>query len=255
MDIREVLLSVIEEKIPRRPTDATLQTGSVLNEAGRRLNARNDPNIEEALLTQWHELFRTGYLAWGFNLANPNPPFCHLTAQGREALAQLSRDPANPEGYLRHLYSVANLNPISKSYIEEALGCYVVGMYKAGAVMVGAASESIVIELRDSVVDKLNSYGRTASRDLSNWKVRNILKGLRALFENEKSNFNETLRDEYEAFWSAFTQQIRAARNDAGHPSSVDPITPETIHGSLLIFPELAKLANGLENWVSNKLT
>ena len=30
-----------------------------------------------------------------------------------------SRDPANPSGYLNHLYSVAAFNPVAKSDIEE----------------------------------------------------------------------------------------------------------------------------------------
>ena len=33
-----------------------------------------------------------------------------------------------------------------------------------------------------------------------------------------------------------------------------DPLTPDTVHASLLIFPELAKLANSLSRWVSNDL-
>ena len=36
---------------------------------------------------------------------------------------------------------------------------------------------------------------------------------------------------------------IRMTRNDAGHPSSVDPITREAIHGALLTFPEQARLS------------
>ncbi len=43
-------------------------------------------------------------------------------------------------------------------------------------------------------------------------------------------------------------------RNEAGHPSSIDPVTPDTVHASLLVFPELARLAKGLTDWVSNSL-
>jgi hypothetical protein len=57
-----------------------------------------------------------------------------------------------------------------------------------------------------------------------------------------------------EAYWAAFAQQIRTVRNDVGHPSSVDPVTPDTVHASLLIFPELAKLQNKLTNWVKDDL-
>jgi hypothetical protein len=36
---------------------------------------------------------------------------------------------------------------------------------------------------------------------------------------------------------------------------SVDPVTPDTVHASLLIFPELPRLANNLSRWVADDLT
>jgi hypothetical protein len=62
------------------------------------------------------------------------------------------------------------------------------------------------------------------------------------------------LRESFEAYWSAFAQEIRAVRNDAGHPTSVDPVTSDTVHASLLVFPELARLASGLSRWVADEL-
>ena len=62
------------------------------------------------------------------------------------------------------------------------------------------------------------------------------------------------MREEFEAYWLAFAQQIRATRNDAGHPSSVDPVTEEGVHGSFLVFPNLAKLSNSLSTWVMTNL-
>jgi hypothetical protein len=31
------------------------------------------------LLTAWHDLFRKGILAWGFDVDNPAAPFFHLS--------------------------------------------------------------------------------------------------------------------------------------------------------------------------------
>lgn len=39
-------------------------------------------------------------------------------------------------------------------------------------------------------------------------------------------------------------------RNDAGHPNEVTPVTPESVHAALLIFPQLAGLAAQLRAWV-----
>lgn len=37
----------------------------------------------------------------------------------------------------------------------------------------------------------------------------------------------------------------------SGHPTSIEPVTPDTVHASLLVFPELAALATSLRDWVS----
>src|SRR5947209_185473 len=114
--IREVLLTEIKAQEPRNQTGPNLQQSSVLTAAATKLGGDYD---QQAILTQWSELFRTGLLAWGLNLLNPNPPFFHLTERGRQALSNLTRDPSNPAGYLRHLASVATLDEIAMSYLTE----------------------------------------------------------------------------------------------------------------------------------------
>jgi len=247
-EIRRVLLEVIAEYSRK---DSSFQSGVVLNEAQQRLRIPRDVNLEQALLTLWHDLFRTGYLAWGYNLANPSPPFCHLTDQGRRTLQHLSRDPANPDGYLHHLNQSARLNPISKSYLQEALVTFNVDCYKAAAVMMGASAESLVLELRDVLVAKIASLSRSPARDLEDWRVKKVLDALKKEIDSQRTNIPTQLWEAYQGFWPAFTQQIRAARNDAGHPTNIDPVTQETVHASMLIFPELAKLANDLRDWIA----
>jgi len=248
--IREVLLSEIKAHQPRTPIDAPLQQTSVLRAAAQRIGRGND----EAILTQWGELFRTGLLAWGCNLSNPDPPFFHLTERGRSALANLSRDPSNPDGYLRHLASIATLDAVSMSYLREALEAYVAGLFKSSAVMVGGAAESMILNLRDTTVQKLQTIKGSVPKTMTDWKIKTVSDALTSFFDAQKTNFSRELRDAFEAYWSAFAMQIRTTRNDAGHPISVDPVTPDTVHAALLVFPEIARLANKLEDWVNKKL-
>jgi hypothetical protein len=250
-DVRAILLEVIAEMAEGGP-GPNIQAGRALSRAADRLGIRTDHVLEQALLTQFHELFRTGYLAWGFNLSNPNPPFFHLTDQGRKTLAQLSGDPGNPAGYLRRIAAMAPINPIAGSYLDEGLRCYVADLNKAAAVMVGASAESLIIELRDEVTSKLTTRGKAIPNDLKDWRTSKMLTGLKTIMDAQK--LPSDLKARYESFWPAFTQQIRAARNEAGHPSAVDPVTPDTVHASLLIFPELLKLASDLRSWVSQNL-
>lgn len=229
---------------------SSLQSGAILGEAQTRLGIRINPEMEQALLTIWHDLFRTGYLAWGYNLANPNPPFCHVTDQGRRTLQHLSRDPANPDGYLEYLSKNSSINPISESYLKEALYTYNNDCFKAAAVMIGAAAESIVLQLRDTLLNRMKSNGKTPPKDLEDWRIKRIMDALKKEFDSKKSDMPTPLFESYQAYWSAFTQQIRAARNEAGHPTSIAPVTHEIVHASLLIFPELARLSTQLESWI-----
>jgi hypothetical protein len=249
--IREVLLQEIHAQAPKGPMDSALQQSAVLDAAARKLAGFD----HEAILTQWSELFRTGLLAWGFNLSNPNPPFFHLTDRGRQALRNLTRDPSNPDGYLRHLDSVARIGAVVRSYLIEGLDCYVAGLFKAAAVMTGAAAESIILDFRDVTVAKLNSLGKPVPKQMEDWRIKTVTDALRDFLDQHKSQLGPDLREPFEAYWTAFTLQIRAVRNDAGHPTSIDPVTPDTVHASLLIFPELARLADALTAWVTLKLT
>lgn len=244
--IRQVVLEIVERQSP----SGNLQTASVLHTALDELGIQRDANIEQALLTIWHDLFRTGYLAWGLNLSNPNPPFCHVTEQGRRVLRNLTRDPANPAGYLAHLTEIVTLNPVAQSYLDEALKTYNTDCFKAAAVMVGAAAESMTIELRDALLQKIEQLGHTPSKDLKDWRLKRILDAISKELTSHRHQMSTEMVEAVEQYWPAFTGQIRKVRNDAGHPTSIEPVTHETVQASLLIFPELAKLVTELKNWI-----
>ena len=241
------MLEVIKEYSLR---DNSLQSGSILDETARRLNVRNNILVEQAIMTFFHDLFRAGQIAWGYNLSNPNPPFCHLTDIGRKTLENYSRDPSNPDGYWAYLSNLGNLNTVARSYIEEALRTYSSNCFKATAVMVGAASESLALELRDALVDRIKDKGDLPSASLSDWRIKKVMNSIYKEIEKRKESMPNPLSETFFAYWPAFVHQIRTARNDAGHPSSVEAIAQDTVHASLLIFPELFKLIHDIKKWV-----
>jgi len=79
------------------------------------------------------------------------------------------------------------------------------------------------------------------------------LDGLRAFFEREKRGLLPQLRERFEAYWPAFTLQIRSIRNEVGHPVSIEPITPESVHAAFLVFPEVASVSSGLMDWLRHE--
>ena len=242
--IRSTLLQVVADLSARYP-DGGLQSSGVLAEAASKLappGGRLPADMDSPLLVAFYDLFRTGHLSWGFNLANPNPPFFHVTDQGRRTLAHLSRDPANPDGYLAHLDRQASLNPIARSYVDEALRTYNADCFRAAAVMIGAAAESLILQLRDTVVPGIESLGRTPAKDLRHYLIRPVIEALQKELEMQQTAMSVGLREQFQTAWPVFTYQIRSARNEAGHPASIEPMTQETVHGTFMVFPELASL-------------
>jgi hypothetical protein len=256
-DVREVILTVVQDHERQASSGGargTLQQGTVLDEVARRLGVAHITDHHVAILTLWNDLFRSGYLGWGLDLGNPNPPFFHVTDRGHKALERVSRDPGNPAGYLRHLHSAASINPVAQSYLSEGLECFATGLYKAAAVMLGGAAESIVLELRDTTLTRTKALGIAPPKGVGDLRLKKILDGLNAFLASKAGGMPHDLREAFEADWPALTHQIRVTRNDAGHPANVDAVLEDGVHASFMLFPELARLATRLSAWVGNDL-
>ncbi len=50
----------------------------VAGEFGGGMYTRLDLDVQQAILTCWHDLFREGTLSWGYDLDNPDSPFFHI---------------------------------------------------------------------------------------------------------------------------------------------------------------------------------
>ena len=244
-EIRAKMLEHLAQEHAKDPNQGNIQAGSTLRWVNGQLNIGRDIRQERMLLSEWHELFRTGILAWGHNLDNPSPPFCHVTDRGARALEHVQRDPSNPAGFMAHVEGVAELGEIAKSYLSEALECYLSGSYKAAAVMIGGASERLMIDLRDVVVRAKLSE----NKGLTDRRIKKVQDALKAVLDQHKNKMDQALKEGYEAYWPAFTQQVRVARNDAGHPVSIDPLTSDAVHALFLVFPQIAKISAELTKW------
>jgi len=255
--VREVLLTVIERQDQKRkeysPGQKKLVQSEVLDETQTLLSITNGDEVrEQAVLAAWNDLLRTGFIAWGASLHSPTPPHFFVTDKGRRALQQITRDPHNPTGYMRHLDTRTKVGSITRSYISEAVECYAAGFFKSSAVMVGAASESMIVDLIELVKSKLATDELPVPNDLNDWRILIATKALTDIFDARipRKKPHRELRERYDAQWKGFAGQLRTTRNDAGHPTSVEPVTDDMVHASLLIFPEFAGLASALVDWL-----
>lgn len=249
--IRRVLLEVCVEYERQGP--GYFQSNPVLREVANRLQIRALAD-SQALLTSFGDLFRQGVLAWGYDLANTEPPFMHVTEVGRRSLANLSRDPYNPDGYLATVRPRLTNYPIALAYVEEALRTFQADCLKATAVMIGGAAEALVIATREVLVTRLAELNAQIPPRLNDWKVKTVRDAISNLLDGKKAQMERRLYERFSAFWVAVSDQMRLARNDAGHPVSIEPVTHETVHAALLLFPEFAALVSDLDTWIKTEL-
>lgn len=248
-NIRSVVLEVISSLDPRNA--GSFQSGPIFRMVVDRLGIATNTDLEQVILTTWNDLFRTGHLSWGYDLSNPTHPFLHLTDRGRTALANFSRDPTNPLGYMAFLDSVASIPAVSRSLVEESLSCFNSDCFRAASVMIGCATEDIILDIRDTLKDRMTSLSKTPPSNLSNWQIKRVIDCIDV--EISKCTLSpKSLDEQYQAYWSSFIGIIRMTRNDAGHPRSLGPVTYDAAHSSLLVFPMMAKLANELKLWIAS---
>ena len=152
---------------------------------------------------------------------------------------------------IAYLDKNVTLDSVARSYLVEALHSYNNTCFKAAAVMVGGAAERLTLSVRDVLVTRLTATGKSIPAPLTDWRIKTVRDSLTKEFDAHKKDMPKDLAESFGAYWASLAEQIRKVRNDAGHPESIDPVSPESVHASLLIFPELAKLVADLDGWVN----
>ncbi len=71
----DLVFEVAKEVSQKR---GSAQQSIVLREVANRIGNTMDENVQQQILTCWHDLFRLGRLSWGLNIDNPDAPFFHV---------------------------------------------------------------------------------------------------------------------------------------------------------------------------------
>lgn len=248
--IRAALLKVMMQLNKNARPGTDFDTQDVLKRAQSTLGSVAEYRIMDGL----EDLARAGHIGWGLNFANPGRHWFHLTDRGAGAVANVSRDPANPDGYLAYLAATVEKGGVPWSYIEEALRTYNSGCYKATAVLVGGACEALILDLRDALVVRMEERQISVPAKVKDRNIKTLRDAMDQVFQERKGTMATDLRERVGAHWTGLSEPARRLRNDAGHPTSVDPVTPEDVHANLLLFPEFAKLARDLKTWIATGL-
>jgi hypothetical protein len=230
----------------------------VQNEVANQLGS-TDKVLMKELLGYWAELALHGLVVNGDAKGVWQQEQFILTENGANTIEHASRYPINAEGYLAYLDQQVSLSKAVRSYVEEALNTYRNCCYKATAVLIGAASEGMVLELRDVFLDKLKAAGKKVPKGLDAWQIKTVMDAildcdlLPDLLVEAKKSGDEGLRqlhEQAEARLSPCAAEFRKTRNAAGHPAILDPVEPADVHCNMLLFPSTARTLSQLTEWV-----
>lgn len=198
-----------------------------------------------------------GVIIPGMNANNPNLPFFSVTEYGQKVVDSPDPVPHDPDGYIAHLDEVApNLNPIAKSYIAEGLECFQRATYTAAVVMLGVASERLILDLADSVANKLTGKERdNLARKLSGTRITVAYEETMKRLRPRLGGLPDSLSDGFEGLINGVFNVIRRHRNEAGHPSgdTVDRLTALGLFSSFPLY--CGRVSKVIEHIDSNGLS
>lgn len=163
-------------------------------------------------------LINEGILVQGMNESNPQWPFLSLTEWGEEYVrSDSSPDVYDPEGYLRTLDQSDPLDEVERRFLGQAIGAFRANLPDASAVMLGAASEHLLLRLGKAIATADPSQTAITDRRL-NGPVLGLLSSVQGYLEANKKALPRTLQDDVQTTFAGVASLIRAVRNDSGHP-------------------------------------
>ncbi len=217
--------------------------------AQRRGQSHVPPGDQRLVLQAYYELHRTGALCWGLDFTNLGGTHAHVTLHGRKVLEHATRDPSNQAGYKRAIDPFVPVGTTARSYVDEALVTFATGCEKATAVMIGAAAEALLLELRDELVVQMKAKGKAVPKALEAWQAKTVHDAVREDLEKHRKSMPRDLSESFDVQLGLGASLLRISRNDAGHPKSIDPVTRDDVHGNLLLFHSYAKWMRELREW------
>jgi hypothetical protein len=222
-----------------------------------RLHFQTNVNVVRDHVQQlmW-QLLAQGLLVWGMD-AGPNDkyPFYRMTEYGREVVQQDRPQPYDPDGFLGEFDRlVVPGDEVARAYLAEAVRAFNANCFKSAAVMVGGASEQLIVVLIDTFRDAITDPAEMSRFDKDAGPATAVSRRYRAAQERldrmvvaKKLSFElaETVGNELP---SAF-HFIRRCRNDAGHPTIPTHTDPDTVFLNLRVFVEYARRVTGLSEF------
>jgi hypothetical protein len=225
-------------------------TAGILSERPFVANYEIPSCISEPLRGIIWELIIQGIVVPGAGLGggsgDPGLPFFQITDWGKRCLAEGEFLPYDTGQFIDRLkVKVPAVDQLVLRYLTESLQCFRGATFLGSAVMVGVASERVLLSLRNAIELALDTQEKKRKfiADTAGKSVKRIYDEIRKRLEPIMELITAALKKEdISAELSGIFDLIRKTRNDAGHPTGRD-VEREEAFALLQLFPSYCKVA------------
>ena len=224
-------------------------TGAYFVSSGRSVD---EERISELVREAMWECLIKRLLVFGMDGPNSNWPFYRLTEFGRTAVNSVPPQPYDPDGFLKHFdANCGGIDPVVRGYVAEAVQAFNSNCTRSAAVMLGCASEKLLLLLCDAFEAAISDPTNKAkfSKDISaKWAISHkymIVRDRLELMVRAKRlpyDHAETVSSELPAGF----ELLRRCRNAAGHPDVPGNVDADTVFLNLRTFTEYARRVHAL---------
>jgi hypothetical protein len=185
--------------------------------------------------------------AYGSNL-----PWLQVTEWGKTCLEKGEYVPYDAGLFLSRLRAqIPALDPVIELYLKEALISFRSGCYLSTAVMIGVASERVLILMRDAI------HAAIAQQDgkkkfiekTENQIAKRIYEAVKSKIDPVREQLPAPLPDSIGTALDGIFAEVRQTRNDAGHPTG-RVVDREEAYALLQLFPVYARSGYALLAWL-----
>jgi len=200
-------------------------------------------------------LLAEGVLSPGFNPANPDLPWFHLTDFGNMVINSSEPNPYDSLGYIKHIRSqIPNPDNTVLAYLAESLSTYRHGHTVASTMMAGIAAERVFLLLCSSMCAAIESAKEKSDFEkiLMRFPIKPKFDWMRLRIESLQAAKPTGFPENVSIMITAIYDLLRGQRNDLGHPRETPPmLSREDAFVNLQIFPRYYQTAETIRSFLA----
>lgn len=225
-----------------------------------RLSQTDRSRLYEMVRQAMWRFITRGLLVPGLNRQNPNWPFYQLTPAGHRAAEAGRPEPYDPDGFITYFKETvgADAEPVVVAYVTEAIETFNAGCLRASAVMLGAASEKLILLAIDALGAAIADGTKKAAFEVQlakNWMITSRYRAFEETLEKvigaKKTPLPKDLFEFFRGEMPSGFHLLRRIRNTAGHPEAPGDVNEDDVFMNLRFFPACARHMRELSEFLT----